>query len=497
MTVESVDALSLPDPAVVVLVGAAGSGKSTWAAANYLAAEVVSSDALRAVVGSGSADLDASADAFDLLDRIVEARARRRLTVVVDTLGLDASRRRGYLRVARQHAVPAVAVVLDTDPAVCRSRNSLRDRTVPASVLTAQLRRLAAVHGELESEGWDRVVVVSGPEVGTTPSASAASSAQPTNVATVQRHPLNGVFLQVSRFPADVDLGAWLRDLALAADAAGFTGVALMDHLIQIPQVGRAWDPIPQPWVTLGMLAGLGTSLSLGTLVSPVTFHHAGVLAKTVATLDVLSGGRAFCGLGAGWWAREHEGYGVPLPAAGARLDLLESTIETIRALWSSGTKAYAGQRVSLPETTCYPRPPGAVPVVVGGSGSRTLRIAGRLGDACNVPADEALLPGWVAAVREAALRAGREPDEVAVTVLDVAVVGASREDTARRVERLRGRTAAATYAARHHAGQAGAHVERYARLRDLGVRAAFLALPDLAGADDLERCAPLARAFA
>ena len=120
-----------------------------------------------------------------------------------------------------------------------------------------------------------------------------------------------------------------------------------------------------------------------------------------------------------------------------------------MRALWAPGTKAYAGERVSLPETTFYPRPVGDLPVLVGGAGARTLRIAGALGDACNVSSDEALLPARIAAVRSAAQRAGRDPDAVATTVLDVAVVGDSRNDTARRVERLRGRTPAATYAAR------------------------------------------------
>jgi len=85
--------VQVPDPALVLLVGAAGSGKSTWAAAHYRDVEVVSADALRAVVGSGTADLDASADAFRLLDQIVEGRTRRGLTVVVDTLGLDPERR--------------------------------------------------------------------------------------------------------------------------------------------------------------------------------------------------------------------------------------------------------------------------------------------------------------------------------------------------------------------------------------------------------------------
>ena len=150
----------LPTPALVVLVGASGSGKSTWALSRYRAAEVVSSDALREVVGSGPADLDASADSFDLLDRIVAARAGRRLTVVVDTLGLDPAQRAAYLAVARSARPAAVAVILDTPAPVCRARNTKRDRPVPAAVLAGQLRRVRGVGGELETEGWDLVHVV-------------------------------------------------------------------------------------------------------------------------------------------------------------------------------------------------------------------------------------------------------------------------------------------------------------------------------------------------
>ena len=112
-----------------------------------------------------------------------------------------------------------------------------------------------------------------------------------------------------------------------------------MDHLIQIPQVDRAWAPIPEPWVTLGLLAGLDTRLSLGTLVTPVTFRPPGITAKAAATLDVLSGGRAFVGVGAGWWEREHAAYGLAFPSAKDRLDALESGIETMRALWAAAPR--------------------------------------------------------------------------------------------------------------------------------------------------------------
>lgn len=486
--------MRLPDPALVALVGASGSGKSTWAAERYRAQEVVSSDALRGIVGSGDHDLDASTDAFAILEQVVAARVGRGLCTVVDTLGLDQVRRAAWLALARQAGLPAVAVVLATPEAECRRRNATRDVPVPAPVLAGQLRRMRTVAEELAAEGWEVVVTSDGAgppsapppvEAGTSPAVAAKDRRTSAGVELV---------LQVSRFPWGEDPAGWLTDLALEADRLGFAGIALMDHLVQIPQVGRAWEPIPEPYVTLGLLAGLDTGLRLGTLVTPMTLRPAGVVAKAVATLDALSGGRAFVGVGAGWWDREHAGFGVPFPGTRARLDLLEDGIETMRALWSPGTKAWQGTRVALPETTSYPRPVGPVPVIVGGSGERrTLRIAARLGDACNLPSDPEVLAAKVAALHAHCADVGRDRAEVAVTVLDLPVVGRDRDDAWRRVERLRGRTSAASYAARHHAAPAADHAERYAGLaEEHGVTTVFLGLPDLDGPDDLERLAPV-----
>ncbi|HEX4688886.1 MAG TPA: LLM class flavin-dependent oxidoreductase [Nocardioides sp.] len=463
--------MAVPDPALVVLIGAAGSGKSTWAHDRYRRAEVVSSDDLRAVVGSGPGDLDASVDAFDLLERIVSARLARGLTTVVDTLGLDAERRVAWREAGRAAGLPTVAVLLDTPGEVCRRRNALRDRPVPAPVLADQVRRAAEVGDALAAEGWDHVEVVPGGDAprGPVPSdgregrsrvvgADAGHLATPTGLRVV---------LQLSRFPWGEEPGSWVRSMALAAAEAGFTGVAVMDHLIQIPQVDTAWQPIPEPWVTLGLVAGLDTHLALGTLCTPVTFRPAGVTAKAAATLDALSGGRAFLGIGAGWWDREHAAFGVPFPSARERLDLVERTIETCRALWAPGTKAYDGRAVTLPETTSYPRPVTDIPVIVGGNGERrTLDIAARLGDACNLPANEDVLAHKLAVLDGHLSRAGRTRDDVAVTVLDLPVIGRDREDAWSKVERLRGRTAAAAFAARTHAGTVDQHRERYARLR-------------------------------
>lgn len=481
---------TIPDPAVVVLVGASGSGKSTWAAERFRAVEIVSSDALRGIVGSGPADQEASSDAFAVLNQIVAARTGRRLTTVVDSTALQQEDRLGYLAAARGARLPAVLVLMDTDPAVTRARNAARDRRVPAGVLAQQLAQLTVVKGQVPHEGWDLVVHVN--HFGSADSGGQPATAAAPPLPESARSRLR-VVLQVSSFPWGAEPARWLRQLAVTADQIGFDGLALMDHLIQIPQVGRAWDPIPEPWVALGLLVGLDTRLRLGSLVSPVTFRSPGVLAKTVATLDVLSGGRAFCGLGVGWWGREHQAYGISFPPAKERLDQLEVTIETMRALWAPGTKAYVGGRVSLPETTCYPRPVGSIPLIVGGSGERrTLKIAAELADGCNLPSDLATLDHKIEVLRRHCLAADRDPAAVEITALDIPVVGRDRDDTAARVERLRGRTTAATFAARHHAGTVETHVRRYSQLADLGVRTVFLSLPDLAGPDDLARCTAL-----
>jgi alkanesulfonate monooxygenase SsuD/methylene tetrahydromethanopterin reductase-like flavin-dependent oxidoreductase (luciferase family) len=228
-----------------------------------------------------------------------------------------------------------------------------------------------------------------------------------------------------------------------------------------------------------------------------VTFRAPGIVAKAVATLDVLSNGRAFCGLGAGWWLREHQAYGMDFPDAKSRLDSLQVCIETLRALWAPGTKAHSGRFVHLPETTCYPRPVGQVPILVGGSGERrTLRIVAEQADGCNLPSDRSRLPGRIEVLRRHCAAGGRDPAEVEITVLDLPILGRNREDTAVRVERLRGRTPAATFAARHSAGLAADHARRYRELAELGVGTIFLALPDLTDADDLARCGPLLAAL-
>jgi alkanesulfonate monooxygenase SsuD/methylene tetrahydromethanopterin reductase-like flavin-dependent oxidoreductase (luciferase family) len=189
--------------------------------------------------------------------------------------------------------------------------------------------------------------------------------------------------------------------------------------------------------------------------------------------------------VGAGWWEREHAAFGLDFPPPPQRLDQLERGIETMRALWAAGTKAYDGERVSLPETTSYPRPVGDLPVIVGGTGPRMLRLAATLGDAANVPSARPRLDELVATLR-------RHSETVGITVLDLPTVGTDRDDTWARVERLRGGTPAAAYARRTHAGTAADHRDRWAGLAGLGVDTVFVALADLERPEDLDRLVPL-----
>ena len=147
--------LQLPSPCLVVLVGPGASGKSTWAAAHFPAEMIVSSDALRALVGAGPDDISASADAFGLLDAILEARLRRHLTTVIDTLGLDDAKRRAWIEAAQRWQVPCVAVTFDTPAAECRARNRERAKPIPSAALSAQLRSWSSAREQLPTEGFD------------------------------------------------------------------------------------------------------------------------------------------------------------------------------------------------------------------------------------------------------------------------------------------------------------------------------------------------------
>jgi F420-dependent oxidoreductase-like protein len=491
-------ALNLPSPCVVILVGPGASGKSTWAAEHFPAEYVISSDRLRALVGGGEDDVTASADAFALLEDVVRARVGRRLTTVIDTLGLDAERRAAWLALARQHGVPCVAVGFDTPAAECRARNRDRPKRIPTDVLAAQLRAWAQTRDRLAGEGYDlvlapRAVRVVPAAFVAAPAAAVRQHEQPTGLRF-------GLHLSSYAFAGGVAATAdRIREIAAFAEAAGFDAIYVMDHFRQIPQIGRAWADFLESYTTLAYLAACTRTVRLGALVTGITYRNVAHLGKIVATLDVLSGGRAVCGLGLAWYAAEHEAYGWRFPPVDERYALLEDALRLLPVLWGPGGQPFEGRLLTVPDTSCYPRPLQAhVPVIVGGSGERrTLRLAARYADAANVFGDAATVRHKAAVLRAHCEAAGRDPDEVALTHLSTALIGADDRHLGELVGRLRPRRMdPGRYAATVNAGTVDDHIGRFRELAEAGVREVMVRLPDLEGTDPLERAAKVIAAF-
>ena len=183
-------------------------------------------------------------------------------------------------------------------------------------------------------------------------------------------------------------LAGILAATAKAADEGGCETMTLMDHWFQMEQRAPATDPMLEGYTSLGFLAGQTKRLKLGLLVTGVTYRYPGLLAKIIATLDVLSEGRAFLGIGAAWYEKEHRALGVPYPPISQRFEMLEEAIQICEQMWSYDDGPYEGKHYQLAETICRPRPLQSPrpPILIGGSGEqKTLRLVAKYADACNL----------------------------------------------------------------------------------------------------------------
>ncbi|OLT39979.1 LLM class F420-dependent oxidoreductase [Saccharomonospora sp. CUA-673] len=207
-----------------------------------------------------------------------------------------------------------------------------------------------------------------------------------------------------------------------AAEEAGATWLSFMDHFFQIEQTGLpAESNMLEGYTSLGFMAANTTTINLGLLVTGVTYRHPGLLAKTVSTLDVLSGGRAVLGLGAAWFEREHTGLGVPYPPLAERFERLEEAVQICKQMWDpEDNGSFDGTHYQLAETLCEPQPIRTPPLLIGGGGERkTLRLVAQYADACNLfassPDDVAHKLG---VLRRHCEDVGRDYDEIRKTVL-------------------------------------------------------------------------------
>lgn len=184
-----------------------------------------------------------------------------------------------------------------------------------------------------------------------------------------------------------------LAEIGRTADEAGFASIWVMDHFFQIaPGLGKASDPMFEGYGALSYMAAVTKKARLGTLVTGVHYRHPGFLIKQVTNLDVLSGGRANFGVGAGWYERESKGLGFPFPPVATRFEWLEETLQIAQQMWAKGqpeeVQPYQGRHFQLTEPINSPQPLSKPhpPIMIGGMGEKkTLRMVAQYGDACNL----------------------------------------------------------------------------------------------------------------
>jgi F420-dependent oxidoreductase-like protein len=235
-------------------------------------------------------------------------------------------------------------------------------------------------------------------------------------------------------------IGETLRDIARRAEAVGYDSVWVMDHFFQIPVVGRPQEPMLEGYTALSHMAAVTSRVGLGALVTGVTYRHPGILAKTVTTLDVLSGGRAWLGIGAAWNEHEHRGLGVPFPPVAERFERLEDAVRICLQMWSDDDGPFDGRHARLDETLNSPQALSRPhpPILIGGGGElKTLRLVARYADACNVFGDPATARRKFEVLRRHCEREGRDEDEILKTVYYPMDVGEGGDRVAEVLEDL------------------------------------------------------------
>ena len=254
------------------------------------------------------------------------------------------------------------------------------------------------------------------------------------------------VGLQIPSFTwpgAPDSIGPTLARIVRDADDAGFDSIWVMDHFFQIRSVGATEEPMLEGWTTLGFMAAHSTRARLGLMVGGVHYRNPGLWIKAATTLDVLSGGRAWLGIGAAWNEEESRALGFPFPPLGERFDMLENTLRMAHGMWSGergsetaleGRGFAAGRLLNSPQSISRPR----VPIMIGGGGEKkTLRLVAQYGDACNVFGSPEMIARKYRILDEHCAAVGRDPAEIERSTLqgvNLATGGGGRGESAAQV---------------------------------------------------------------
>jgi F420-dependent oxidoreductase-like protein len=256
--------------------------------------------------------------------------------------------------------------------------------------------------------------------------------------------------LQIPSFSwpgGDAAIGPTLARVVEAADSAGFDSLWVMDHFFQIRSVGRAEEPMLEGWTALGYMAAHSKRTTLGLMVGGIHYRAPGLWAKAATTLDVLSGGRAYLGIGAAWNEEESNGLGFPMPPLGTRFEMLEEALQICHQMWQGehgSEKAFEGKHyhatrlLNSPQSISRPHPR----LLVGGGGEqKTLRLVARYADACNVFGGPDQIRHKYAVLRQRCAEENRRFEDIERTNLQSVDLG--RESAAQVVDRF-GRVAEA-----------------------------------------------------
>ena len=248
--------------------------------------------------------------------------------------------------------------------------------------------------------------------------------------------------LQVSSFTwpgGDAAIGPTLARIAETADSVGFDSLWVMDHFFQIRGVGKPEEPMLEGWTALGFMAAHTRKATLGLMVGGIHYRQAALWAKAATTLDVLSGGRAYLGIGAAWNEEESHGLGFPMPPLGVRFEMLEETLQIVHGMWQGehgsqeafeGVHYQAGRLLNSPQAISKPHPR----IIIGGGGEqKTLRLVAKYADACNVFGGPEQLTHKYAVLRQRCDEVGRPFEEIERS--NLAHVDLSRQSPAQVVD--------------------------------------------------------------
>lgn len=228
-----------------------------------------------------------------------------------------------------------------------------------------------------------------------------------------------------------------LKLVATRAETAGFDSFWVMDHFHQIQHVGQPHEPMLESWTTLATLAGLTSRIKLGTLVTGIVYRYPSILAKIGATLDVLSKGRLFMGIGAAWNEEESKAYGIAFPKPKERLQRLEEAVQIIQRMWTEKQVSFDGRFYTIRDAFCEPKPiqKPHPPILIGGAGEReTLRIVAKYADACNLFGSPNTIRSKLQILRNHCKRVGRDYDAILKTKLGTVIIDDDLDRLQRRI---------------------------------------------------------------